>query len=108
MILMGKHRPTYSKHFDTGDNVIVINAEKIRVTGTKADSKVYVYHTGYPGGRREVPYAEMLANHPERILEKAVQRMLPKNKLGRTRLGKLHVYAGSEHPHTAQQPQPLT
>ena len=107
MILMGKHRPSYSKHLDAGDNVIIINAEKIRVTGTKADSKVYVYHTGYPGGRREVPYPVMMANHPEQILEKAVQRMLPRGPLGRQQLSNLRVYAGPEHPHEAQKPETL-
>ena len=107
MILMGKHAPSYSPHLDVGDNVVVVNAEKIRVTGNKAETKVYPYYTGYPGGRREVPYQDMLAQHPERILEKAVQRMLPKNKLGRARMRKLHIYAGPEHPHVAQKPQPL-
>lgn len=107
MILMGKHRPSYSPHLDAGDAVVIVNAEKIKVTGTKAEDKVYVYHTGYPGGRREVPYATMLERHPERILEKAVSRMMPKNNLGRERMKKLHIYAGPEHPHTAQKPQPL-
>ena len=107
MTLMGKQRPSYSPHFDGGDAVVIVNAERILVTGNKASQKVYVYHTGYPGGRREVPYADMMENHPERILEKAIQRMMPKNKLGRERIKKLHIYAGSEHPHVAQQPQPL-
>mgnify|MGYP000096529985 CR=1 FL=1 len=107
MVLMGKHRPTVSEHVDTGDSVVVINAEKIRVSGNKASEKFYVHHTGYPGGRRETPYADVMERKPDQIIFKAVQRMLPKNKLGRTMLKKLHVYAGSEHPHTAQQPQPF-
>lgn len=107
MILMGKHKPTHSDHYDCGDNVVVVNAEKVVVSGTKAQDKTYAYHTGYPGGRREVAYSDMMEDHPERIVQKAVQRMLPKTKLGRKLFKKLHVYAGSEHPHTAQQPQPI-
>ena len=107
MILMGKHKPTHSDHYDCGDNIVVINAQKVAVTGTKAEDKTYRRHTGYPGGRREDPYATFLENHPERIIMKAVQRMLPKTKLGRQLIKKLHVYGGAEHPHTAQQPQPL-
>lgn len=105
MILMGKHKPTHSDHYDCGDNVVVINAQSVAVSGTKAENKTYAYHTGYPGGLREEVYGELLENHPERIIQKAVQRMLPKTKLGRKLIKKLHVYGGSEHPHTAQKPQ---
>ncbi|KAA3605404.1 MAG: 50S ribosomal protein L13 [Planctomycetota bacterium] len=105
--LMGKHRASYSPHFDSGDGVIVINCEKVRVSGNKAGTKVYARHTGYPGGRREDRYGDLLEKHPERILRKAVQRMLPKTVLGRQMLTKLKIYSGAEHPHTAQKPQPL-
>lgn len=108
MILMGKHRPTHSDHYDCGDYIVVINAAKIAVTGTKEEDKTYPYVTGYPGGRREEVFAELRAEHPERILQKAVKRMLPKNKLGRQLLSKLHVYGGAEHPHAAQKPVPLS
>lgn len=107
MILMGKHKPTHSDHYDCGDNVVVVNAQKIAVSGNKAQDKVYVRYTGYPGGLREDRYADVLDKHPERIIHKAVQRMLPKNKLSRQLLRKLHVYGGPEHPHAAQQPQPI-
>ena len=106
-ILRGKHKPTYAPHMDMGDHVIVINAEKIQVTGRKAEQKIYYRHTGYPGGIRETPYARMLAKHPERILKKAVWGMLPHNVLGRRIFKKLRVYAGPDHRHTAQKPQPL-
>ena len=107
MILMGKHKPTYSAHLDMGDAVVVINAEKVVLTGNKAAVKEYHHFTGYPSGHRSVPYAKMLAEKPERVLEKAVERMLPKNRLRRERMSKLFVYAGGQHPHGAQQPQPL-
>jgi large subunit ribosomal protein L13 len=107
MILMGKHKPTHSDHYDCGDHVVVINAGKVLVTGRKSEQKTYARVTGYPGGRREDPYSEMLEQYPHRVLQKAVQRMLPKNKLGRQLIKKLHVYGGPEHPHVAQQPQPL-
>lgn len=107
VVLMGKHRPTYSPHYDSGDGVVVVNCEKVRVTGTKAHDKSYARHTGYPGGRREAAYADVLKRHPERILFKAVQRMLPKTTLGRQMIKKLKIYTGPEHPHTAQAPQPL-
>ena len=106
-ILKGKHKPIYSPHLDVGDHVIVINAEKIRVTGRKAEQKVYYRHTGYPGGIRSTPYSRMLAQHPERILQKAVWGMLPHNTLGRSIFKKLRVYAGDEHRHAAQKPVPL-
>ena len=108
-IIRGKHKPTFTPHLDTGDNVIVINASKVRVTGRKAEQKTYFRHTGYMGHDRQIPFASMLAKHPERIIEKAVYGMLPKSALGRQQLRrKLRVYGGAEHPHVAQQPTPLT
>ena len=108
-IIRGKHKPTYTPHMDTGDNVIVINASKVVVTGRKAEQKTYFSHTGYMGHERHTPFAEVMAKHPERVIEKAVYGMLPKTTLARTSLRrKLRVYAGSEHPHTSQQPQALT
>jgi large subunit ribosomal protein L13 len=108
-ILRGKHKPTFTPHMDTGDNVIVINAAKVRVTGRKAEQKTYFSHTGYMGHERHTPLATMLAKHPERVIEKAVYGMLPKTTLGRQVLRrKLRVYAGAEHPHVAQQPSTLT
>lgn len=106
-ILMGKHKPTYTPHVDTGDFVVVINAEKIRVTGAKRSDKQYDWFTRYPGGRKVVSFEAMQAKHPTKIIEMAVRRMLPKSKLGRKMLMKLKVYAGSEHPHQAQQPEKL-
>lgn len=106
-LLMGKHRPNYTPHIDTGDFVVVINAEKIQVTGRKAETKEYDHYTNHSGGRKVVSYAERMAKHPERIISEAVRRMLPKSKLGGYMLTKLKVYAGSEHPHAAQQPKPL-
>jgi large subunit ribosomal protein L13 len=105
VILMGKHRPTYTPHVDTGDFVIVVNAEKVRLTGRKLDQKEYTRYTGYPGLRVETAKTRM-ERHPDRILSEAVRRMLPKNKLGRKMLAKLKVFAGPEHPHQAQQPEP--
>jgi len=108
-ILRGKHKPTFTPHMDTGDNVIVINAAKVRVTGRKAEQKTYFSHTGYMGHERHTPLATMLAKHPERVIEKAVYGMLPKTTLGRQVLRrKLRVYAGAQHPHVAQQPSTLT
>ena len=104
-VLRGKTKPCYTPHVDCGDNVIVINAEKIRLTGKKLTDKVYVRHTGYPGGQRFATPKEVLAKHPIRIIEHAVKGMLPKNRLGRTLYANLHVYAGAEHPHQAQQPK---
>lgn len=106
-ILMGKHRPTYTPHVDTGDFVVILNAEKIRVTGAKRADKEYDWFTRYPGGRKILSFDEMQAKHPEKILELAIRRMLPKSKLGRKMLAKLKVYAGSDHPHQAQQPEEL-
>ena len=105
--LMGKTKPTYTPHVDTGDYVVVINAEKIRVTGKKAQSKEYDYYTHYPSGRKVVSFAEMMAKKPEKVIELAVKRMLPKNKLGRDMLKKLKVYKGDQHEHQAQQPEKI-
>jgi large subunit ribosomal protein L13 len=108
-IIRGKHKPTFTPHMDTGDNVIVVNAAKVRVTGRKAEQKDYFRHSGYMGHERFTPLATMLAKHPERVIEKAVYGMLPKTALGRGVLRrKLRVYAGTDHPHVAQQPAPLT
>jgi large subunit ribosomal protein L13 len=108
-ILRGKHKPTFTPHMDTGDYVIVLNASKVRVTGRKAEQKTYFKHTGYMGHDRQIPFANMLAKHPERIIEKAVYGMLPKSSLAKQEIRrKLRVYAGAEHPHAAQQAQPLT
>ncbi len=106
-ILRGKHKPIYTPHVDTGDHVIIINAEKVRLTGKKWTDKVYVRYSGYPGGQRTQTAKEILQKHPERLIEMAVKGMLPKNRLGRQMFKKLHVYVGSEHPHEAQKPQPL-
>lgn len=103
-LLRGKHKPIFTPHIDTGDHVIVINAEKAVLTGNKRQQKVYYYHTGYPGGIKQVSYAEMQAKQPERAIYMAVKRMLPKNRLGRAMLKKLRVYRGSQHPHQAQEP----
>lgn len=106
--LRGKHKPTYTPHIDDGDNVIVINAEKVRITGKKAENEVFYWHTGHPGGIKGRTPAETLAGkHPERVIEKAVERMLPEGPLGRQQFRNLRVYAGTEHPHTAQNPQTL-
>ncbi len=106
-ILRGKHKPQYTPHVDVGDFVIVINAEKIAVTGRKLDQKRYYRHSGYPGGLRSITLRRQLEKHPERVIRAAVKGMLPKNRLGRRMLKKLKVYAGPEHPHQAQQPKPL-
>ncbi len=105
--LRGKHKPEYTPHVDTGDYIIVINADKVRVTGNKETGKIYWRHSGYPGGIRGTSVADMRENHPERIIEKAVKGMLPRNPLGRAMYRKLKVYAGAEHPHAAQQPTTL-
>jgi len=106
-LLRGKHKATYAPHVDTGDFVIVVNADKVALTGNKRDGKLAYRHSGYPGGLRAVPYGELLAKKPERVIEKAVRGMLPKTSLGRAQLRKLKVYAGPEHPHAAQKPQPF-
>ncbi|MGE5295095.1 MAG: 50S ribosomal protein L13 [Solirubrobacterales bacterium] len=105
MILMGKNKPTYTPHVDMGDFVVVVNAEKIRLTGTKAEVKTYESYSGYPGGHKYTSYAKMMDRKPEKILELAVRRMLPKTQMGRKALSKLKIYAGAEHEHQAQQPQ---
>ena len=107
-LLRGKHKPIFAPHIDTGDFVIVINADKVALTGSKRDQKIAYRHSGYPGGLRAVGYAELLEKHPERAIEKAVGGMIPKNTLGRQQLSKLKVYRGGVHPHAAQQPQPFT
>ena len=106
-ILKGKTKPTYTPHVDVGDFVVVVNAEKIRVTGNKAEQKTYYRHSGFPGGLKETSYKEMMAKHPERIIEKAVKGMLPKTSLGREMGKKLKVYAGPDHPHAAQNPRTI-
>lgn len=104
-LLRGKHKPTFAPHMDGGDFVVVINADKVALTGAKLEQKKAYRHSGYPGGLRATSYAELLEKNPERAVLKAVQGMLPKNRLGRAQLTKLKVYTGSEHPHTAQQPK---
>jgi large subunit ribosomal protein L13 len=107
ILLRGKHKPTFAPHVDTGDFVIVVNAEKIALTGSKREQKVAYRHSGYPGGLRATSYTELLAVNPRRAVEKAVKGMLPHNSLGRQQLTKLKVYAGPHHPHAAQQPVPF-
>ncbi|MGQ0563097.1 MAG: 50S ribosomal protein L13, partial [Gemmatimonadota bacterium] len=106
-ILRGKHKPMYATHVDTGDFVVVVNAEKVRLTGNKADSKMYFRHTGYMGGEKFTPFKDMIEAHPDRVIGLAVKGMLPKNNLGRLMRRKLKVYRGPTHPHEAQQPKPL-
>src|ERR1700741_4567770 len=106
--LRGKHKPEFTPHIDTGDYVIVINAAKVHATGNKHEGKIYWRHTEYPGGIKSTTLGKMLAEHPERVIEKAVKGMLPKGPLGYAQLRKLKVYAGAEHPHTAQQPKTIT
>jgi len=105
MVLRGKHRPDFTPHVDCGDNVVVINADKIRLTGNKMNQKEYIHYTGYPGGQRAVPIAALHAKRPEAILQNSIKGMLPKNRLGRRIFKNLHVYAGSEHKHQPQNPQ---
>jgi large subunit ribosomal protein L13 len=106
-ILRGKHKPTYTPHLDCGDYVVVVNAEKVRVTGRKLEQKAYYRHSGYPGGLKTITLRDQLDKHPERVLQAAVKGMLPKNRLGRRMFKKLKVYAGEAHPHQAQQPKVL-
>ena len=106
-ILKGKHKPQYTPHVDTGDFVVVVNADKIRVTGAKTTDKVYSRHSGFPGGLKQETFEEAMAKHPERVIEHAVKGMLPKNTLGRAMGKKLKVYAGPDHPHTAQNPRKI-
>ena len=105
--LRGKRKPQYTPHVDTGDFVVVVNAEKIQVTGNKLDDKLYYRHSGYPGGLRQRPLREQLERVPTEVLRKAVKGMLPRNRLGRQQLTKLKIYAGPEHPHAAQEPKPF-
>jgi len=106
--LRGKHKPTYTPHMDDGDNVIVINAQKVRLTGKKRDNDIFYWHTGYPGGIKERSKGEILdGNHPERVVQKAVERMVPRGPLGRAAMSSLRVYPGAEHPHEAQNPEVL-
>jgi len=105
--LRGKHKPEYTPHVDTGDYIIVVNADKVRVTGKKTTDKMYYRHSGYPGGIKSISFEHLQQKHPEQIIEKAVKGMLPRNPLGRAMLRKLKVYAGGEHPHSAQQPETL-
>ena len=105
--LRGKHKAEFILHVDTGDYVVVINAEKVRVTGRKTTDKVYYHHTGFPGGIKSITFDKLVDKAPERIIQTAVKGMMPKNKLSRAMMSKLKVYAGNEHPHAAQQPQPL-
>ncbi len=107
MLLMGKTKPSYTPFLDTGDHVIVINADKVRLTGNKEDQKIYRHHTGYPGGLKEVQAKKMKSTRPQKMVELAIQGMLPKNKLGKQMYRKLNVYAGPKHPHQAQQPAAL-
>ena len=106
--LRGKHKATYTPHMDCGDNIIIINAEKIKLTGNKRENKIYYWHTGYPGGIKSRTASKILdGNHPERVIEKAITRMVPKGPLGRKVLKKLHIYSGHSHPHEAQKPNVL-
>ncbi|MDX2464635.1 MAG: 50S ribosomal protein L13 [Porticoccus sp.] len=105
--LRGKHKPEFTPHVDTGDYIVVVNAEKVRVTGNKAKDKIYHSHTGYPGGLKSISFEKLIDKAPERTIQSAVKGMLPKGPLGRAMFKKLKVYAGEEHPHTAQQPQDL-
>lgn len=106
-VLRGKHKPSFTPHLDVGDHVVVVNASKVVLTGKKADQKTYFRHSGYMGGDKHIPFRRMIERRPERVIELAVKGMLPKNKLGRHIRRKLKVYAGAEHPHQGQQPEPL-
>ncbi|MFT5549995.1 MAG: large subunit ribosomal protein L13 [Gammaproteobacteria bacterium] len=105
--LRGKHKPEYTPHVDTGDYIVIVNADKVRVTGNKEQDKIYYHHTGFIGSLKSINLSKLRKEHPERIIEKSVKGMLPKNSLGRTMFKKLKVYAGATHEHAAQQPQPL-
>ena len=106
-VLRGKHKPTFAPHMDTGDHVVIINASKVKLSGNKIDQKVWYRHSGYPGGLRKLGYAKLMEERPEIVVEKAIKGMLPRNRLGRSMSSKLKVYAGADHPHAAQDPQPL-
>jgi len=105
MVLRGKHKPMYTPHMDTGDHVVIINAKKVALSGRKAQDKKYFHHTMYPGGATWTSIVELMAKHPERVVERAIRGMVPRSKLGRAMMSKLKVYAGAEHPHAAQQPE---
>jgi len=105
--LRGKHKPDYTPHMDTGDYIVVINASQIRVTGNKPTDKIYYSHSGYPGGIKSIPFADLIKKHPERVIERAVKGMLPRGPLGRAMFRKLKIYPGPDHKHASQQPQPL-
>ena len=108
MYLRGKHKPTFTPHMDCGDNIVIVNAEKVRLTGSKRTAKTYYWHTGYPGGIKSRTADKILdGDHPERVIQKAVQRMITRGPLGRVQMGNLKVYGGSEHPHEAQRPETL-
>lgn len=107
ILLRGKHKPTFAPHMDMGDYVIVINADKVALTGSKLQDKMAYHHSGFPGGLKATSYQELLATYPERAVEKAVRGMLPKNRLARQQIAKLKVYAGAEHPHASQNPEPF-
>ncbi len=107
-VLRGKNKPIFTPHVDTGDFVVVVNAEKIRLTGNKLDNKIYYWHSGYPGGIKSMTARELLEKKPDQLIRKAVKGMLPKNRLGRQMLSKLKVYVGPDHPHQAQQPEKIT
>ena len=107
-MLRGKHKPMYTPHIDCGDNIVIVNAEKVKLSGQKRTNKTYYWHTGYPGGIKDRTADQLLDGpHPERVIEKAVERMLPKGKLGRKQIGKLKIYSGPKHPHDAQSPETL-
>lgn len=106
-LLRGKHKPIFAPHLDTGDFVIIVNADKVALTGSKREQKIAYRHSGYPGGLKATSYTQLLERHPEKAVEKAIRGMLPKNSLGRQMLSKLKVYVGPEHPHAAQRPQPF-
>ncbi|MDX1693629.1 MAG: 50S ribosomal protein L13 [Ketobacteraceae bacterium] len=106
--LRGKHKPVYTPHVDTGDYIVVVNADKVKVTGNKRNDKMYYRHSGYPGGMKSMNFDKLIAHDPKRVVELAVKGMMPRNPLGRKMLGKLKVYAGPEHPHAAQQPKELS
>src|SRR5207237_7609164 len=108
LVLRGKHKAVFTPHVDAGDFVVVINAEKVKLTGNKLDGKMYVRHSEYPGGLTQIPYRRLLETHPERAIERAVKGMLPHNILGRNQMRKLKVYKGPSHPHESQKPQPLS
>ena len=106
--LRGKHKAEYTPHVDTGDHIVIVNAEKVAVTGNKEEDKIYYHHTGFPGGIKAASFEQVIERAPERVIQRAVKGMMPRNPLGRAMLKKLKVYAGPAHPHSAQQPQPLT